>query len=150
MTISKDLFLEVWTGLETRFGKQAQGSAANYMSYLSPLMGDEEFRAAARAVWASREFFPRPNDFLLIRQGQDWEKVQEAAKLAGKKEDWGAIFRSMTESGQRAIKALGGIFVIEERMQRTPDRIRRDFQDAYDVAVSGLAFDSLESAGGYL
>jgi len=145
--ISKALFMEAWKGLERRFGEQSSGSAANYLTYLSPMMEDEEFTEAARAVWASREFFPRPADFLMVRQGTDWRKAQEAVDLASKKEDWSHLFRSMSPSGQMTIKSIGGIFCLYEGLQRNPSQARKDFGREYEMAITTMAIQTALPAG---
>lgn len=139
MTISKSVFSEAWQKLEGRFGKQPPGSAADYLAHLTEILTEDEFLEAVRAVWATREFFPRPADFLLIRQGEDWTKILEATDLARKKLDWGPVFKSMSPTGQMSIKALGGIFVVTDRMQSNPGMIRKDFTTEYEMSVTTLA-----------
>ena len=145
--IDKTTFTAGWRILEDRFGKQPTGAALDYLTFLSPLLTDAEFTAAARAVWASREFFPRPNDFLLIREGQDWARVQEAADLARQKLDWAPVFKAMTPPAQMAIKALGGIFVVAEQMNRNPAFVRKDFGSEYGVAATTIAAETALGSG---
>jgi hypothetical protein len=150
MSISKALFMKVWEAMEKRFGEQPPGSAGDYLSFLDLLLTDEEFTEAGRAVWATREFFPRPADFLMVRQGRDWALVQEAAELARRKKDWGELFQSMSSAGQMSIKALGGIFVVDERMQRNPGLTRSDFGTQYEVAITTLASEGQLQPGSIL
>ena len=147
MRIQSDSFLRAWETLEKRFGKQPPGSAADYLGYLDGVLTDEEFGSAWRAVWATCRFFPRPADFLMVRQGEDWAKVQEAEKLARKREDWGSVFRSMTPQGQKSIQAMGGIFVVGEQMQKSGSYVRRDFGAEYEMAVTTLAIENTLGTG---
>ena len=142
MTINRTTFATAWRKLEGRFGKQPPGAAADYLGYLSEILTEQEFQCAWRAVWSSREFFPRPDDFLMVRQGQDWEKLQRAVVLARRKEDWVPVFDSMTPAGQKGIQALGGIFVVSDQMQKAPAFLRKDFRAEYETAVQTIAIEN--------
>lgn len=140
--ISKECFLWAWEKLEARFGKQPPGMASDYKAHLSELMEEDEFIAATRAVWSTREFFPRPADFLLVRLGSDWRKLQRVVEMFRRKEDWSVLYRSISNAGRESIELLGGVFAIAERFQASVGYLRKDFGSEYENAVSMMAAES--------
>lgn len=157
------VFTRAWKRLEDRWGKQAAGAAKDYREFLDPLMDDEEFHAAAKAVWATREFFPRPADFLAVKRDECWSSIKTIAQdaatlrrsLSGPEEDespyhkrlkaWPERLRALPLAAQIAVDALGGVFTISDSSADTM-RMRRDFFSAFEDAVSTIALRKPEPA----
>lgn len=150
--IDRRRFAAWWQRLEGRLGK-ADGADA-YLLYLeSQGMETEAFEAAASAVWATSRFFPRPADFLLVEAGSAWDTVRivapELLRLFGDAEAWRAIRQKIPDRAWRALSSLGGPTALRDSTDLV--RFRREFLDAYELAVIDSARGSLEiGAGGKL
>lgn len=130
--IARELFLEHWQRICRRFDKAFDRSnlrdAEDYMDFLGPRMSDEEFDEAARAVWATAKWFPRPADFLAVQAANEWRTVLELAQ-AFEAETWAQL----TTAAKMATEALGGTAAI--RKARDVGRTRERWIDAYEREV---------------
>lgn len=133
--IDLQVFRTEWALLCERFrmtgGQEpSQLMMRRYYEYLSPRMDTEVFVAAARQVYAEREFFPRPVDFVEAagpgedRGAVEWEKVSKLLRNSGSPLD------SLDEPARRAVRAMGGLFRIGERASELHFR-RREFLEHY-------------------
>jgi hypothetical protein len=134
--IDRHKFTAWWQRLEARFGK-TEGADA-YLLYLeSQEVGTEAFEAAAAAVWATSRFFPRPADFLLVQAGSAWVSVLEhAPKLVPpvpSKTVWDEARAAIPDRAFKALGTIGGPVALREASDLA--RFRRDFLDAYELAV---------------
>jgi hypothetical protein len=134
--IDRPTFTAWWQRLEGRFG-QTEGADA-YLLYLeSQGVGTGEFAAAAAAVWATSRFFPRPADFLLVQAGSAWVSVLEhAPKLVPpvpSKAVWDEARAAIPERAFKALGSIGGPIALRGTSDLA--RFRRDFLDAYELAV---------------
>lgn len=139
--ISPEAFAAGWEMICRRWRRaDAQGRLAvdhleadDYHRFLSPLMGDEEFTAACRAVWATREFFPRPCDFLLVAAGGEWGLVLRCLDARRGKTAWHEEWRALSERGRGACTALGGMDALLAAFDRDPVRLRQAWEREYEV-----------------
>ncbi len=137
--IDAHAFSEVWIRLCRRFGRDMQtDEAASYRAYLDDVgMTTDAFLAAAGQLWATREFFPRPADFLLVRIAQDWRWLQlvlDAYNPPGGQ--WNAeLWDGLSIRGQEAVRFLGGLRAVKDQAQRDPARLFERFRDAYHLVV---------------
>jgi hypothetical protein len=134
--IDKREFWAAWQGLCKRFNRPPDADeASEWHDYLSPQLSTEEFQTAARKLWASREFFPRPDDFLDAARGtteaeaaDQWELCRRV--MSGDR----SALEAMTPAGQKTVRLLGGI----DALRQTPlDEVhfrRAEFLRLYDSA----------------
>lgn len=112
--IDQDVFQIEWAILCERFNKEPSVVlASRYYQALSPEMTTEEFKAASVSVFRSREFFPRPDDFLEAVQGTaeeaaatDWELVERAMRGSTR------ALPLVSEAGRKALTLVGGLDVL--------------------------------------
>lgn len=140
MAIDPGTWFNVWSRLCRRFGRQfSNEEAADYLAYLEARgMTTETALGAAEAVWATREFFPRPADFLAGEATAGWVAILEFAEkwtrhLSG--DDARALLAAIPERAKRALDALGGMDVV--RNAKDLSRTRRDYFEAFDRALMG-------------
>ena len=130
--ISPGLFLEHWKRICRRFDrvfdKGNLADAEDYMAFLGPRMGDEEFGEAAQAVWATAKWFPRPADFLSVRAGHEWRLVLEVSVNFDRD-----VWARLTSAAKLATEAVGGTEGI--RRAREIVRLRTAWLDAYEREV---------------
>lgn len=145
--IDDGVFRNWWADLCERFrmtGEDApsQRQMKRYYRYLSARMDTDDFEAAAEAVWAEREFFPRPADFVEAARGDAesaamdaWERVLEMAK------NWrsAAPAEELGRAGRKALAQVGGIKKLALSDRSDLDFRRRDFLDAYRAALASTA-----------
>lgn len=135
--IDKPAFADEWKRLCKRFNRQLdQDEARDYFDYLSPQIDTDAFVSAARKLWASREFFPRPDDFLEAANGtteaeaaEQWELCRRI--MAGER----GILEQMTPAGRKTVALLGG----QQALRQTPvgevHFRRRDFLGMYATSI---------------
>lgn len=134
-------FREIWAHLCARFNREVDANlAVSYLEYLTELMDTEEFVIAARAVWATGRFFPRPADFVVIRAGLEWPTVLEC--LSGFHPPdwpWQAPWKDLSPRAQSACHRLGGISAMAEEAVRGVTRLRESYQTAYEEEATAEA-----------
>lgn len=144
--IERSEFIQTWESLCKRFGRDVDGDEAKlYRTYLEGVgMETNEFLNAAGALWATREFFPRPADFLLVGAEATWVAVQEALRHAAPGTSWHMDENErqprtkLKEAGARAlavVESLGGLYPFAEEWTKSPLRARRAFLDAYELRI---------------
>lgn len=135
--IDRTAFAGAWKRLCRRFNRPVEADElAEWYAYLSPRLETEEFLAAAQKLWASREFFPRPDDFLkAVRPSQEAEAASQwelcLQVMAGER----GVLERMTPAGQKTVALLGG----PRALGQTPvDEVhfrRREFLERYPNAL---------------
>lgn len=142
--IDEGVFKNEWADLCERFrltgeDEPSQRQMKRYYSYLSERMDTDSFREASEAVWARREFFPKPTDFVEAVQGdaeerahEVWDAVLEMAS------DWRNARPSevLDEAGQKALRQVGGVKKLALMDKADLDFRRKDFIAAYRVTSS--------------
>lgn len=110
--IEPGIFANEWAVLVERFGKYRDSElmAKRYLEHLSPRLSTDEFVAAARHLFATSEFFPRPQDFIDVagrsRQAvaqDDWEHCQRA--MRGDR----TAYQRLSDEGRRVVRMMGGL-----------------------------------------
>lgn len=141
--ISPETFVTEWAALEERFRVETSTAMMErYREYLNPRMSDEEFRAAARQVFATNRFFPRPADFLLVESVEQWRLLQarvDAFNPPHGGDDWRP---GLSARAVQAVRDLGGILAVKEAINRDGPRFRDRWEQAYEsvlVADAGVA-----------
>ena len=135
--IDQGVFKNEWAVLCERFGKY-EGSrviSKRYYDHLAPLMTTEQFVAAARRLFASAEFFPRPDAFLEAvglagesAAGADWEHAN--AVMYGD----AAAYARLSEEGRRVVGLMGGVRGLQSTHEDRSHWRRREFMDLYGQA----------------
>lgn len=139
--IALDEFTPAWEHLCARFGKEpdARQSAA-YYGFLSERMETDEFLRAARTLWATAKWFPRPADFLGLGASDDWQLVLNSAAAYNPPDaSWHEHWKQLSPRGAAAARQLGGISAIKPLYDRDVIRLRSAFLEAYEaVAVQDV------------
>jgi hypothetical protein len=149
--IDREAFAQVWARLCRRFNREADpAEVQDYLDYLDASgVTTEAFVAASEAAWATREFFPRPADFLAGESVRGWRALQAMAGLGQyEPEKIKAARDAVPIRAWKAIQAIGGIDAIREA--RDVSYVRREFLSAYEAQVQeealGLDRKKLEEA----
>ena len=134
--IDERTFRDTWALLSERFNRQL--STPLMMAYyhsLSARMSTAQFKAAAQVVFETREFFPRPADFLEAGQPsaeaevlEQWELVQELMRGFGNR-------AALSEEARRVVGLLGGETKLRNTQLDAVQYVRRDFLELYGNAV---------------
>ena len=134
--IDQDVFKIEWGILCERFNRQPSTAlAARYYQSLAPRMTTEEFKEAARRVFDSCEFFPRPDDFFEQARGSteaqaaaEWDICQWVMKG-----DLKALAR-MSDTGRRTIRLMGGVDALRNSKVDEAHYRRAEFLRLYPTA----------------
>jgi hypothetical protein len=107
-------FKHVWDQLCVRFGQTNDAeAAAAYLEYLTDQMETGQFIQAARALWATNRWFPRPADFVLVGAAREWKLVIQAAEAyVPPNWSWQTPWSQLSKRAQEACKALGGMTTV--------------------------------------
>lgn len=134
--IDKDEYKRAWSAIVERFGKDFNPKiAAQYYEFLNGQMETAEFLAAARTIWASAKWFPRPCDFLVVGMGDDWRRVDVWADPALSEAERNEKWAKLSPRAQEAVKRIGGLNAI--RSTKDVLRLKAGFEQAYEqVAAS--------------
>ena len=143
--IEPAVFLTHWKRICRRFDRvfdaENVSESGDYLDFLSARMSTEDFDEAARSVWATARFFPRPADFLSVQAGHEWRTVLEMATNFDR-ETWGQL----TTAAKLATEAVGGTDGI--RASRELVKLRAAWLDAYEREVQAeSAVDRQEIPG---
>lgn len=139
--VERTQFHQVWLSLCERFGQDARpNQEMAYYRYLNEQMDTPTCLAAARALWATAKWFPRPADFLLAGAADDWARVLECVRLHHPPE-WGWVepWKRMSERSRAACLALGGIPAMKTCAGNDPIRTKKAWEDAYEQATTSEA-----------
>jgi hypothetical protein len=134
--IDQDVFAEVWGRLCRRFNREVDlAEADDYLAYLDACkLTTEEFVAAADAAWATREFFPRPADFLAGEGLRGWTALRAVAETSQYEHEKIREARDkVPPRAWRAVQAIGGVTAIRDA--RDLSYIRREYLQAYEAQV---------------
>jgi hypothetical protein len=124
----------LWQLLCRRFDRECrQDEAAAYLEYLDALLTPEEIEAAARAVWADREYFPRPADFLLAAHASVLARLRAAAREWNRDRGgrtWDELLGPQGSMARRVLRELGGVDHVSRLLDRGPLELRREVEHA--------------------
>jgi hypothetical protein len=132
--IDQTLFQASWVLLCDRFGREQSSVLMHaYYKTLSPVLNDDEFRAACQRIFVEREFFPRPADFMAATRPDpalealaQWEQVHEMMR------GFPAV---LSPEAKRVVAMLGGESKLRNTQLDAVQYVRRDFMALYgDVA----------------
>ena len=103
--ISHEVFMACWPRLCVRWGRTVgREEAALYYRFLSARMDTEEFEIAAEMLWATREFFPKPADFVAAGPITEWPDVLKVCEGGPAGEE---AFHGLSICAQEAFRAVG-------------------------------------------
>lgn len=134
--IDRNVFADVWARLCRRFNREPDpAEISDYLAFLDAAgLTTEAFRAAAEAAWATREFFPRPADFLAGEGLEGWTALKAMAEQSHYQADKVlAARKAVPPRAWKAIQAIGGVEAIREA--RDLSYIRREYMQAYEATV---------------
>lgn len=137
--IDRKEFLNVWAHLCTRFGRQNDADqAAAYFEFLSEQMDTEPFINAARGIWATSRFFPRPADFLLLEASSEWQIVLQAVgEYTPPHGEWHKHWKLLTPRSVDACRSLGGISSMRLMYERGDiPRLKAEWERAYEQCTT--------------
>lgn len=136
--IDRQAFHRAWEHICARFGRDPDPrQEAAYFEFLSAQMDTEEFTAAARAVWATAKWFPRPADFLFLASTTDWRHVLAAVEACVSPSfDWFPHFERVSKIGQDACRSLGGIPTMRTIWERDILRLKKAWEEAVEAEAA--------------
>tara|TARA_R110000787_G_scaffold9902_1_gene34230 strand:+ start:599 stop:1126 length:528 start_codon:yes stop_codon:yes gene_type:complete len=121
-----------WRALEERWAPKPPEMQIRYHEFCDAVFeSDSEFVQACAAVYSSREFFPRPIDFLMVRASADFLVVMDAITNS-------AQWSSLSPAGKRALRLMGGSHAVASSRSGW-DRLRDSWLTAYSQAVEEQA-----------
>lgn len=135
--IEVEIFKRHWRELLQRFGKPwDRNVAAAYYAFLSEVMDTEAFTSAARAIWATATWFPRPAEFLTAHAGADWPLVLRCIDGFRPPDwPWQKPWAEMSARGQAACNRLGGMESLKTAHAKDPLRLKKAWEEAYEQCV---------------
>lgn len=138
MVIERNEFIRRWRQLCVRFSRADDPEqAASYLGYLSGQMSTGEFIGAAKALWATAKWFPRPVDFLLVAAGNDWTLVLDAAsKFSPPEWAWTAAWAEMSPRCQEAVRRMGGMDAVRRIWERDVVKLKTEWEKAYEQSAA--------------
>ena len=108
--IDAGVFKNEWAVLCERFdARPSQLFTKRYYEWLNARLTTEEFVHGAHRVFAEREFFPRPADFLppegevKQRAAEQWERVTRLLR------DFNSPLSALDGAAVRAVRQMGGL-----------------------------------------
>lgn len=138
MNTPEQVFAAAFNRLRRRFNLGPDDEqAGDYYRYLSGVLTLEETLAAMQALWATREFFPRPADFVLAFAPAEWRKVQDCMERWHEEDSRKALLAALSPRTLAACRALGGPG--DMRLQADVLRLRQAFEREYVNAVQSEA-----------
>ena len=138
-------FARIWAFLCKRWNREIDESELGaYWKYLRKRLTSDEIAAAARSLWATREFFPRPVDFLAAVRVTILDDIREAVRLRSLGEPWTKAI-DVGSDAHECLKAIGGLEAATRMVDLRPDMLRREVELALDrMAMRDAAgFESL-------
>lgn len=125
----------LWQKLCRRFNRSVEPEeASDYLAYLESVGLDMvQIRRAVESAWATREFFPRPADFMAGEASVGWTALRElAAKWSPQlsPDDARVYLAAVPERSMRALRSLGGLDALQTA--RDFPKLRREYLDAFD------------------
>lgn len=135
--IDQAVFAAEWRLLEERFAKSHTLEVVRrYHETLDPLLETEEFRSAARSLFAHARFFPAPADFLGSRCDGAWTQVQRCiAEFCPPEWRWGERWLTLNPTTKWACEQLGGIAGMKKASDRDVVQLRTTFRRIYVEAA---------------
>lgn len=134
--IDETQFFHAWRHICSRFNRTfEQEQALAYFEFLAEQMDTDGFLAAARSVWATAKFFPRPADFLVAGASGDWSVILRCMDLSHRKEAWHGEWSTLSERSRAACLSLGGIPTMYELHGKDSIRLKNEWERAFEQAV---------------
>lgn len=131
-----------WFGLFAKLCKRFnhavdQEEAADYLEFIEDAgMTEEQIRSQWKALWATREFFPRPADFLSGQAASGWRAILDAASHSyAHSPTWPAHRARIPDRAWQALQSLGGMATVSQGQQRNLIQLRDRYFDAFDRTV---------------
>lgn len=134
--LDKPVFMSVWRFLCNRWNKKPdEREAMAYFWWLSARgMDTQTFKGTAEAMWACREFFPKPVDFLMAGAEAEWRVILEVLDGGDDNPNFKVLWTRVSRYGRAALESLGGTRAL--RISRDVPRFRQEFLRAYERSVS--------------
>lgn len=130
----------IWGRLCRRFNREVNPEeAGDYLAYLEKAgMNTASVTAAAEAVWATREFFPKPADFLSGEATIGWRAIQEWGRdyhreIGGAGAD--ALMARIPARAKEAINAIGGLHLVKTIDPAKMPMLRKQYMEAFASVV---------------
>lgn len=108
-----------------------------YFEYLGAQMDTDGFIAAARVLWATSRFFPRPVDFVLAGTAGEWPTVVRAVEeYTPPRADWLEHWEQLSDRSRAACHRLGGLAAMRKAYERDTLRLKAEWERAYEQEIS--------------
>lgn len=130
-------FAQAFNRLRRRFNLPPDDEqAADYFAYLSASLSLDEMLRAMQALWATREFFPKPADFVLVYAAGEWRAVQACMTEWDEGKQWRGslvLWPALSSRARAACLALGGVPAM--KLQTDQIRLKASWDKEYALAV---------------
>ncbi len=158
--IDKAVFVEEWKALLVRFGRKVDDAnteqGRRFYAFLSPLMDTETFTSAARSVWATSRFFPRPADFLTTQATEVWAEMSALLRaynppIWGERysaTEWWQAWRALPDAATDAADALGTAEQLQKLLHSHSMKLREQWERLYEQHTVTEAVKALPPAKG--
>jgi hypothetical protein len=136
--IDRAEFLRAWGHIVARFNRPDDPQqAAAYYGFLSEQMDTAGFLSAARALWATAKWFPRPADFLLLSAQCEWDivlsAVEEYTPPHGR---WHRHWIRLTPRAMEACRRLGGVSAMRPVFEHDVLKLKAAWEQSYEQAIA--------------
>lgn len=140
--IDDGVFRNWWADLCERFrmtgeDEPSQRQLKRYYRYLSERMDTDTFERAAEVVWAEREFFPKPSDFMDAAETpegaalEQWELCHQIMQDSRRAHE---LLERMDAEGQRVVRMMGGVRQLTRTQLDEVQWRRKEFMRLYGTA----------------
>lgn len=136
--IDPEVWWRTWEKLCKRFKREPeQEEAGDYLTYLEGGGFDTEGAIrAAEVCWATREFFPRPADFVSIEAATGWRAILAWEAVSKPHEAASVVIaarNAVHPRSMRALNAIGGLDALRGKMATA--LVREHYLDAFEHVV---------------
>lgn len=153
--IDKGVFTDEWKALLVRFGRKVDDAnkeqGRRFYAFLSPQMDTEAFVRAARSVWATSRFFPRPADFLLVESGPVWAQIMDLLRAYSPPawgngitaHQWWERWQALPQAARDAADAIGDVEQLQKLAQTQSIRFREQWERTFEQQRTSEAVAAL-------
>jgi len=138
--IDQNVFRTEWTILCERWNRtHTREVAARYFQFLNDRMDTAAFRDACAHVFATNEFFPTPEQFVLAVQLPPEADALDQWELCLRVMEGDSVLDRMNPCGRRVVALLGGPNKLRNTMVESVPFVRKDFLAFYRDVNDGVA-----------
>jgi hypothetical protein len=148
--IDAESFALAWKHLEERFGKERnEAMRLMYYDFLAAQMDTDAFMGAARTIWATFKWWPRPADFLTLAAAGEWPLVVKCVEGYRPPDwPWMETRKQLSERAWGGVRQMGGIDALKAAYERDPLRAKEAWEKALEQSTADAVLQ-LAAAGAF-